>query len=191
MQPRNRTIPANVLAALALTSAAVALPASCGAPEAVNPSELVAAVAESSSELRASFDEHREWYGAVELDPALPQEERDEARRLHAEIADLLDSLSALNACEKEGWSRETVFISDLVGQLEEAIDVHVSHIAEAQTELELRVEEGVYAIKVVELMDELDRHIDAAKIEAEQRPSSRCRPSARRLSQTGGVPRI
>ncbi len=191
MQTRHRPIPAKVLAALALAGAAFALPASCSSPRAVPPSELVAAIAESSSELRAAFDEHRDWYGAVELDPTLVPQERDEARRLHAEISELLDSLVALNACEKEGWSRETVFISDLVGQLEEAIDVHVSHVAEAQTELELRVEEGVYAIEVSDLLDELDRHIEAARTEAEQRPSSRCRPGARRLSRTGGVPRI
>lgn len=175
MSTRSRRPTALVLAAIALAGASFALPASCGAPPAVPPTELVGAIAESAASLRDTFEEHKAWYSRVELDPTIQRQERDEAQQIRAEISELLDSLYALDACQKEGWSRETVFISDLIGQLEEAIDVHVQSVSGAQTQLELRVEEGIYAGKVGDLLDELDSHIEAAKVEAEQRPSLRC----------------
>jgi hypothetical protein len=175
MPTRPRGLPSKVLACLALAAASFALPASCAEPEGVAPSELVGSLAESATELRDAFDEHRRWYSAVDLDVALPRLERDEARRLRGEISELLESLYALDSCQKEGWSRETVYISDLIGQLEGAIDVHVRQVSDVESQLELRVEEGVYAIKVGDLLDELDQHIEAAKVEADQRPRLRC----------------
>lgn len=146
------------------------------------PSELVAAIGESASELRDGFEEHRQWYSAAAGDPALSQLESDEAQRIHAEIGELLELLYLLHGCEKDGWSRETVFISDSIGQLEQVVDLHVQQVSAVESDLELRVEEGVYAVKVGEILDELDRHIEAAKIEAQLRPALRCgnAPSSR-----------
>lgn len=164
-----------VFAGLALAAASFALPASCAQPQGVAPSELVGTLDEGAAELRDTLDEHRRWFSAAEVDVALSRLERDEARRIHTEISELLESLYALDSCQKEGWSRETVYISDVIGQLEEAVDQHMVQTSNVESQLELRVEEAVYALKVGDILDELDSHIAAAKVEAEQRPAMRC----------------
>lgn len=145
---------------------------------------------DNAGALRDAIDEHTEWYSRADLRTA-PQQERDEARRMHAEAGELLDSLYTLHACEKDGWSSQTVVVSDIVGELEDAIDNHAREVSRAESELELRVEEGVYAIKLRDTLDRLDQHLEALRLEAEQRPALRCgrdRPLPRRR---GAVPLI
>ena len=148
-------------------------------------------MADSAANLRDALEEHHEWYRRAELEPTLAKQERDEARRIHAEVGDLIAAARALDGCQSEGWSRETVVISELIGRVEAAIDDHVAHMADVETVLELRVEEGVYAVKVADLLDELDSHIEAAKTEAEQRPSMRCARSPRPSRRSNGLPLI